>query len=276
MDNFRQTMDYLFKYGKGKRFLILSLFTFVPCAMVAYFFPLSKYIQILFDFRTTSYTNWGKFWLSSFDTRFYALITLAVALLVFVPIFAYLTTIITRHIRIGKFGLPPLFRSINDNFFATLSVTVFAILAIAVFHFIFTLIVFMWMQIGNKTVGLVLAIITLFALIVLVTYCLSATLLWLPTMSFSGLYMIPALGSAFYKSRNYQRYFFVPSLGAVCIAFGLSLICYFVRDLWYVSWIITALIYTTFVVFMITLSLISYCESEAIQREDLTKIYFGR
>lgn len=276
MKNSGQTLAYLFKYGKGKRFLLMSLVLCLPCAIVAYFFPLSDYITMLFNFSTLSFPNWGALWLASFNTNYKAWISLAVALLVFIPIFAYVTTIIVRHIRTGKFGFPNLFKSVNDNFFAGLSVVLFYILTVAVFHLIYTLLFFMWLQLSNKILGLILTILSFLIVLIGVTYVLSATMLWLPIMSFTGQYVLPALGSAFYKSRNYQRYFFVPSLVVVSAAFLIALGCHFLRDIWYVKWILTTITYTAVLVLFITFSLISYCEAESIQREDLKKIYFGR
>ena len=231
---------------------------------------------MLANFSTLSYRNWGALWLDSFNTHWVAWIALALALIIFVPIFAYVTTIITRHIRVGRFGFPNVFKSVNDNFFAALSVVFFYLLMVALFHFIYTLLFYMWMQIGNKTFGLVLAIITFILVVTGLVYALSTTMLWLPTMSFTGQYMLPALTSAFYKSRKYQRYFFVPSLISAAIALAIAVVCHFLQNIWYVKWILTTLTYTTFVVFLITFSLISYCEAESVKREDLTKIYFGR
>ena len=269
-------MAYLFKYGKGKRFLLMFLVMFIPCSIPAYYFPLSDYITMLIEFPSLSFPKWSALWLASFNTSYYAWIALAVAMIVFTPILAYVTTIITRHIRIGRFTMPNLFKAVNENFFAGISVVVFSLAIIFIFHLIYTLLLYMWMQIASKIFGLILGIITFALVLLAATYVLSATLLWLPTMSFTGAYILPALSSAFYKSRNYQRYFFVPALGAVSIAVAVSVVCHFLRDIWYVKWILTSVMYTSYIVFTVTFGLISYCEAESVKREDLTNTYFGR
>lgn len=275
MDYLKKTLDYLFLYGKGKRFFLLWLFFLPTCLLVGLFFPTSKYVDILFSFRTATYPSFSAFWLDSFNSAWWALVGLAIAFVLFLLSVSYVSAIITRHIRIGKLAFPNFFRAVNNNFFSAIAVTAFFLLVAFVAHLVFIGLAYLWMQLASRVLGLVMTILFLILILIGMTYLLSSTTMWLPTMSFSGQYVFRALGVAFYKSRNYQRKFFVPALFAVAAVTVVAVAGHFC-PVWYVTAILHALIYSVVLTVTVAFSFITYCESESIKREDLAQKYFGR
>lgn len=276
MNNYKQTLSYLFKYGKGKRVVLLSALLLVPSAIISYFFPLSKYASFFFNYFGTDYPTWGKLWLSFADLSVFAIVGLVVSLLLFIICIAIFTTVVTRHVRVGDFAFTKLLYSVNENFFPASATTVFFIVVLSVAHFVFTLFAFMWTLIRSKIAGLILSVLIFLLIATTIVYVLSVIILWLPSMSFTGQYAHKAFMSAIYKARNYEKQFFVPILISTVLLIAMSVVAQLVSSLWYVEWIINTLSLTLYLVFLNTFSLISYCDVEAVKREDLARYYFGR
>lgn len=268
-------MAYLFKYGKGKRFFWLFLLMLVPCAITAYYLPLSNFIAYFFEFKPHRFESFGQLWLSSFNHSTASLCALAVALVLFVLCIAYFCAVITRHIRVGEFTFPKILYSVNDNFFPALAVTIFFFLATFAVTILYNLFQYMWLRIPSSALGLTLTIISFLLFIFLEVYILSATTTWLPLMSFTGLFVFKALGLSFSRSKFHKNALWT-SLIIVLTLFAVSVGGYFARNLWYVQWIIHTIAYTACAVIALTYNTLLYCESESIKREDLAKIYFGR
>lgn len=247
----------------------------VPCAIIAYFFPMSDYLSFFFDYQSLKFADWGQLWLASFNHSPAAMGALACAFVLLVPTIAYVATVITRHIRVGEFALPKILYSVNENFFPALSATLFFAISVFVAHTLYTLFLYMWMRTLVSSWALALSVITFLLIIVLLTYVSSATTLWLPIMSFTGMYVFKSLGLSFSKAKNHKN-FFLTALIITVAAFAVSLIAHFTRHIWYVKWIIHSVIYAFVAVFFVVYNMISYCEAESITREDLAKRYFGR
>ena len=275
MDYLKKTFDYLFAYGKGKRFFLLWLFFLPACIFVGLFFPSSKYVDILFSFRTASYPSFYAFWIDSFNSAWWSITGLAIAVVLFLLAVSYVSAIITRHIRIGKLTFPNFFRAVNFFFFPALAVTALFLTITFVSHILFVALAYLWMQLSSRILGLVMTILFFLLILLGMSYLLSSTTLWLPTMSFSGMYVFRALGVAFYKSRNCQRKFFVPFLIAVAAVAAVAFAGHFcpIRPL---AAALHTLIYSVVLTVAVPFSFISYCESESIKREDLAQKFFGR
>ena len=271
----KKTLEYLFKYDGGKRFFLTWLFLLPPCVLVGFFFPTTKYMDFLFGFRTTEYATFGDLWTGVFPVFPYAWIALAAAAVLFVLGVGYVSSILTRHIRVGKLTFPNFFRSINNNFFPALTVTAFFLLTVFAAHVLFVLNAYIWVHLASRLLGLVMTVLFFLLILIGMAYLMSSATLWLPYMSFTGTYVFRALGIAFYKSRNRQRQFFLPCLFAVVFALAAGLAGYYC-PLWYVDAIIHTLVYSVSLTVMVTFTIISYCEVESVQREDLSRPFFGR
>lgn len=276
MHYYRKAMEYLFKYGRGKRFFFIAGLLLLPCALLALFYPLSECFGWFFRYGEYESADWASFWVKTFAHSAPALVSLVVSAVLFVLAAAYITALITRHIRVGEFVPPNVFYSINENFFPALSLTFFLGILVLFGHTVFTLFMFMWTRTLTAPFAVALSVIFFLGIAVGIVYLLANTILWLPTMSFSGLYVFKALTAAFNKARNIQNRLFFPLLAGLLTLFAVALGSYFTRKVWYVRWILDTLNYLWATVSYLTFAIITYCDVEAITREDLTKIYFGR
>ncbi len=276
MNYLSNTTAYLFRYGRGRRFLTIFLLSLIPSVALSYSYPFSDYIGFIISLYKADFRDFGSLWLASFHHDAYSLIGLAVSFVLFVLFTAYITTLITRSIRVGEFRLTKLLPSINENFFPAIATVGFIVISAFIFHTLFTLLAFLFLQIPSRAFGLTLIAVFFIGLCLLAVYIWSALTLWLPTMSFSGQYVTKAFVVSFYKSRSYQRLFFVPALIIFAFLLVTSIGAHFIGSVWYAKWIINAVSLSVVYTFSVTFTEISYCETESITREDMVRRYFGR
>ncbi|HKL73917.1 MAG TPA: hypothetical protein VJ903_03395 [Clostridia bacterium] len=270
------TFDYLFKRGKGKHFLVFSLFALLPSAVLAYFFPASDLVSLFANYNTVSLASYGSLWLNIYSQTPWSLTALICTFVLSGFCHASICSIITRHFRVNDFSIPKIFHSMNENFFPAITVLVFVYLLILIVHSIGCLFIFLWFSLSNKILGLVLAAIFQILSIMGAVYIKSALTLWLPIMSFNGLPMRRAISTAFYKSRSFQKQVFVSSLIPILFSLCLCIGAYFVSHIWYISWILNTIAYLFSVVVIITLDFVTFCEVEGVSREDLLQSPYKR
>lgn len=270
------TFDYLFKRGKGKHFLVFSLFALLPSAVMAYFFPASNLIGLFANYNTVTLTSYGSLWLNIYSQTSWAIVAVICSFILYGFCYSSICSIITRHFRVNDFSIPKIFHSMNENFFPALTVLVFVYLLILIMHSIGCLFIYLWFSLANKIAGLILAVSFELLCILGGIYIISALTLWLPIMSFSGLPMFKAMSTAFYKSRSFQKDVFVGSLIPVLFALCLCIASYFVSKLWYISWILNTFAYIFVIVVIITLDFVTFCEVEGVSREDLIQSPYKR
>lgn len=273
MNYFRATAAYLFKNGKGKQFFVFALFALIPCAVAAYYFPVSKLISYLLNFRSVTEISWSSLWLSFFPSTLTGNMICIFAAGLFVFSEAAISTMISRHLRVGVFYTKGIFRSINENFFPALYACIGFIIVVIITFTVTSLFLFMWTFVHTKIVGLISAIITVIIIGTLFIYIWATTNLWLPVMSFNGLNFAKSFSVAFYKSRISQRLFFIPYLIVVGIIVGMGVGAYFTKYVKIVSYLLTLSSYIFASVFIISFNFISYFEVEALPREDLARLY---
>ncbi len=268
-------MAYLFKHGKGKRFFLLFLLMLVPCAITAYYLPLSNSIAYFFDYKPHRFTSFNQLWLSSFNHSAASLSAIACALVLFVLCIAYVTSMITRHVRVGEFTFPKILYSVNENFFPALAVTIFFFITVFATSTLYDLFLFMWLRIPSTALGLTLSIISFLLFIFLEVYILSAASTWLPIMSLTGSFVFKSLARSFSRAKFHKNVLGF-ALVTVLTLLAVSVGGYFARNIWYVQWIIHTVAYTACAVVALVYNTLLYCESESVKREDLAKSYFGR
>lgn len=273
MDYFRLTWAYLFKNGKGKQFCVFSTLALIPCAIIAYFYPLSNFISWFFNYYQHTFTSWSDLWLGVFNVapRGYFFIAFAFAFFVFAE--AAISSMISRHLRVGRFSTKGILLSVNENFFPALFACLGFAVIIILTHTIISLFLFMWLTVKIKLLGLIASIITTVVLGTLFIYMWATTNLWLPIMSFNGLNVFKSFSVAFYKSRISQKKFFIPYIVVIAIVVGFGFGAYYTRMIYPLSYILTTTSYIFASVFIISFNYISYFKVESIPREDLACLY---
>ncbi len=273
MNYFKATAAYLFKNGKGKQFFVFALFALIPCAVAAYYFPATKLIGWLANFQSITDISWSKLWLSFFPSTLIGNLVSVLAVALFIFSEAAISTMISRHLRVGVFYTKGIFRNINENFFPALYSTIGFVIIVVITFTIMSLFLLLWTIVRIKLLGMIAAIISVVILGTVFIYIWATINLWLPIMSFNGLNFVKSFSVAFYKSRISQRLFFIPYFVVVLIVVALNLVAYFTKHIWVISYILTLTSYIFAGVFIISFNFISYFEVEALPREDLARLY---
>ena len=273
MDYFRLNCAYLFKNGKGKQFFVFACLVLIPCAIIAYYYPISRIIGWLYNYNSFGFDSWSKLWVSNISLSLRGGILCAFAFIMFVLAQAIISTMISRHLRVGSFSVKGIFFGINENFFPALFATLGFVFLLLFSYTIISLFVFMWFFVNIKALGLILTVATIIILVIIFIYSWATTNLWLPVMSFNGLNAFKSFSVAFYKSRISQKKFFVPYLVLVALIIGFGFASYYTRMIPALSCILTTVSYIFASVFIISFSFISYFKVEEIPREDLAYLY---
>lgn len=183
-------------------------------------------------------------------------------------IFSAASGIISKHMRRGIFNFNKFFRSVNNNIMYTLVVGLSLLAAFELAALLNASLATLWIKaFGNGRVGLTLSIITICVSWVVLLLIAAVSLLWLPTMSVTGLNPAKALAESF---RNLKG-----KIWKVLFAIALPLLFYFVicAPLSYFVVPGRRVVYTLVYMFMLPYALILmfsvYCDVNDIDREDL-------
>lgn len=187
---------------------------------------------------------------------------------VLLVIFSAASGIISKHMRRGIFNFNKFFRSVNNNIMYTLVVGFSLLAAFELAALLNASLATLWIKaFGNGRVGLTLSIVTISVSWVILLLIAAVSLLWLPTMSVTGLNPAKALAESF---RNLKG-----KIWKVLFAIALPLVFYFVicAPLSYFVVPGRRVVYTLVYMFMLPYALILmftvYCEVNDIDREDL-------
>lgn len=273
MDYFRLTWSYLFKNGKGRQFIVFAALALIPCAIFAYFYPLSNFIGWIANYYQHSVPSWNILWLGVFPVSLKGYFLIAFASSCFVFAEAAISTMISRHLRVGRFSTKGIFLSANENFFPALFSCLGFIFSIIIMHTILSLFLFLWLTIKIKILGLIFSCISITILVTLFIYMWATTNLWLPIMSFNGLNVFKSFSVAFYKSRINQKKFFITYIVVIGIVVGFAFAAHYARIIPMLPFILTTISYVFASVFIIAFNFISYFKAESIPREDLACLY---
>lgn len=187
---------------------------------------------------------------------------------VLLVIFSAASGIISKHMRRGIFNFNKFFRSVNNNIMYTLVVGFSLLAAFELAALLNASLATLWIKaFGNGRAGLTLSILTICVSWVVLLLIATVSLLWLPTMSVTGLNPAKALAESF---RNLKG-----KIWKVLFAIALPLLFYFVicAPLSYFVVPGRQVVYTLVYLFMLPYALILmftvYCEVNDIDREDL-------
>lgn len=183
-------------------------------------------------------------------------------------IFSAASGIISKHMRRGIFNFNKFFRSVNNNIMYTLVVGISLLAAFELAALLNASLATLWIKaFDNGRVALTLSIITICVSWIVLLLIATVSLLWLPTMSVTGLNPAKALAESF---RNLKG-----KIWKVLFAIAIPLIIYFVicAPLSYFVVPGRRVVYTLVYMFMLPYALILmfsvYCDVNDIDREDL-------
>ena len=272
MKYFKETCQYLFMKKGLKKWLYFLMFSIVPAALIAYVLPIYR---LFFIVRDTEPLSFGQMWITYFWRKG---IVLTAILAFFSNVFfsSCISSSLTYHMRIGQFGLPRFFTSVNNNFFPCVSRTITVTILFAVCYTVYILFDVLWNIVLNS-IAATIASAFMFALMVLLfTYLLSTCTLWLPTMVLTGQKYRTALAGSYYQSRDLHKKYFVFDLIVLVFLTGFALIAYFTAARPLISWIITTISYVVTFVFIHAFWFVAFFDFNQMPRADLTVSSFKR
>lgn len=264
------SLQYLLKIDKGKRFLTLLIFALPSCLALAYYFPITGYLEWLINY-TGSYSSYSELWLSLVERDTFKLGLLVLGCILLIFSISSITTLTIRSVRVGKMQVNNIFFLINENFFPSFFMMVFFIVSLLLLQSAICLFLFLWQTIPSFIISYILSIIVLLLGILLIIFICSRMALWLPLMSINGLRPFNALGTSFSKTHPHKKSLFSAYFFLIIIVVTLGFVALFLSYLWYLKWLINALNYTIVTVLFVVTSILAYFDIEQIAREDLTK-----
>lgn len=187
---------------------------------------------------------------------------------VLLVIFSAASGIISKHMRRGIFNFNKFFRSVNNNIMYTLVVGFSLLAAFELAALLNASFATLWIRsFGNGRIGLTLSIVTMSVSWIILLLIATVSLLWLPTMSVTGLNPAKALAESFRSLKG--------KIWKVLFAIALPLVFYFAICAPLSYFVVPArqFVYTLVYLFMLPYALILmfavYCDVNDIDREDL-------
>ena len=266
----KQTMQYLFVYGRGKRYLLLFLVCLFPAAMFAFGFSMENVIGNFIA--PPAYHSWGELWLSYFPGG-WMFFSLLLGTITIVLSSACIIGAAIRHFRIGVFTMQQLTGSFNDYFLPSVWYTLFHVVLCAMAYTLFTVFAYMYYVFLTHMAYTVLCFVTGIIFLAGVTYIVSSVSLWYPGMCIKGDYTPAFFFRSFYNSRVKQKYFLPGHILSFSLLIVTAIVAYFTRGVWYVPEIVTTIGIAAAFAFSIVYVTVVYFGENCLPREDLNRRY---
>lgn len=272
MRKFVLTLQYLFKIGKDMRFFILFLFAFPSAALMAYFFPISGFYDVLLAQKLGEFSSYGDLWLMFAGRNSLQFMILAVAFVLLTASVSLMTTLITRSMRVGKFQMHNPLYLINENVFPALAISTSLIVASFATHSLISLFIFLWYKLfGAGIAAYAISITTVLIVLIIFAFGASALILWLPIMTYYGLTPPKAFALALKKFYPYSKEFFSTYLIILVLVLLFGFLGFLVQGVRWATWLLNAVGYTLATEFLVTFCIVAFFDTEGIEREDLAK-----
>ena len=272
---FKKSLEYLFKLEKGKRFLILFLIA-LPCGVGMYFTAPTYVYHNWLDSFTVGDTNFVSALFFGGNAN-YLRVLIAGAITVFTLMFfiSVMASIVSRNLRVGVFSINRrLIHEFNEAIIPSFYAVSTAMLVVIAGKLILATLLVLFQTIPNVVLSAILSTVALFLNITLVCYAISVAILYLPYMTFNGLRPFVALAQSANRlgGRVGARMFgavFVPVLIVYVIGALVGMAESFIA-----STIVESVLYAVTLVYILTLSFVSYYEINELPREDYPREYF--
>ena len=272
MKYLKETCRYLFSKKGLKKWLYFLLFSIIPAALIAYGLPVYRLFSIV---KETEAVSFGQIWITYF-WRKGIILTLVLAFIANVFFSACISSSLTYHMRIGQFGLPRFFTSVNNNFFPCVSRTITVSVLLAVCYTVFVLFDALWNIVLNSVAAMIASAFIFALMALLFAYLLSTATLWLPTMVLTGQKYRSALASSYYQSRDLHKKYFVFDLFVLIFLIGFAIIAYYTAARPLISWAVTTVSYVIVFIFIHVFWFVAFFDFNQLTRADLVVSSYKR
>lgn len=271
----KKTFQYLFKLEKGKRFLLLFLIA-LPCGVGAYFTaPTYVYHNWLKDFSVGDKSYLSALFFNGNASPLRVVIAGVVTTIVLMFCISIMASVVSRNLRVGVFSINRrLMMEFNEAILPTFYAVLSAMGVVVVGKLLLATLIVLFQTITNVVLSAILSTFALFLNIALVCYAISVAILYLPYMTFNGLRPMVALAQSANRvgGRVGARIFgavFCPILIIYVIGALVGMAESFIASI-----VVESVLYATALVYLLTLSFISYYEINELPREDYPREFF--
>lgn len=271
----KKTFQYLFKLEKGKRFLLLFLIA-LPCGVGAYFTaPTYVYHNWLKDFSVGDKSYLSALFFNGNASPLRVVIAGVVTTIVLMFCISVMASVVSRNLRVGVFSINRrLMMEFNEAILPTFYAVLSAMGVVIVGKLLLATLIVLFQTITNVVLSAILSTFALFLNIALVCYAISVAILYLPYMTFNGLRPMVALAQSANRvgGRVGARIFgavFCPILVIYVIGALVGMAESFIASI-----VVESVLYATALVYLLTLSFISYYEINELPREDYPREFF--
>lgn len=271
---FKRTLEYLFKLERGKRFFILFLMSLPVGLGAAITAPHHVYNEWLSNFTVGNRNFLDAMMFNGVANPYRVLIAGVVTVVLLLVCISIMASVISRNLRVGVFSVNRLFIEFNEAIFPSFFAVTSMILVVVLGKVLLGVLLVLFQTISNILLSQILSVFALLINIALVCYAISVGMLYLPSMTINGLRPLVAFAESANKlgGKKGGTMFlsvFLPILlnyvigGLVSIANNLI-----------VSLVVESVCYALSLVYLITLSFISYYEINELPREDYPREFF--
>lgn len=271
----KKTFEYLFKLENGKRFLTLFLIA-LPCGVGAYFTaPTYVYHNWLKEFTVGDKSYLSALFFNGNANPMRVLIAGIITTFVLMFCISVMASVVSRNLRVGVFSINRrLMMEFNEAILPTFFAVLSAMVLVVVGKLLLATLIVLFQTIKNVVLSAILSTFALFLNIALVCYAISVAILYLPYMTFNGLKPMVALAQSANRvgGRIGGRIFvavFVPVLLVYVTGALVGMAENFIASI-----VVESVLYASTLVYLLTLSFISYYEINELPREDYPREFF--
>lgn len=274
MKYFSVTTEYLFKLEKGKRFIVLFLLSLPVGIAMSFANPIGALYGWL-----KGYTAGG----DSFEDVWTFLgavpasvsgVGIAAAFILMLFFMSVSSTVISRSLRVGVFGIKGVFRDFNEGFIPVLQAVFGYTVAVLLIKVVATALMLLAQGTSNVVLSAILSVGFLLLAYFAVASLMSIGIMYLPYMTFNGLNSFNAFTAACSGASGKTFY---KMLGAVVVPMAVCFAIMFavgVAGNRWASLVVESVLNSAIVTYYLTLAFLSYYEILGLVREDYPKDYF--
>ncbi len=274
MQFIKKTFEYLFKLEKGKRFLCLFLMALPVGFSIALTAPQHVYKTWMENFEVGNLTFISAFTFGGNANPWFTLIFGAVTFILLLFSISVMASVISRNLRVGVFSVNRLFQEFNEAFFPSFSAVLTATVLVVIAKIILSTLIVLFQTFSNVVLSALLSMFALLVIIILVCYIISLGILYLPYMTFNGLKARVALAESVNRmGARVGGRVFVSVLLIVLLNYLVGTLVSLAGSV-IASIIVETLSYAFTLVYLVSLSFISYYEINELPREDYPREFF--
>ena len=248
----------------------------LPCGVGAYFTaPTYVYHNWLKDFSVGDKSYLSALFFNGNASPLRVLIAGVVTTIVLMFCISVMASVVSRNLRVGVFSINRrLMMEFNEAILPTFYAVLSAMVVVIVGKLLLATLIVLFQTITNVVLSAILSTFALFLNIALVCYAISVAILYLPYMTFNGLRPMVALAQSANRvgGRVGARIFgavFCPILVIYVIGALVGMAENFIASI-----VVESVLYATALVYLLTLSFISYYEINELPREDYPREFF--